>query len=275
MAVYEGFQAANEHMLMVANACAAAAAKAPSISGRMDLRMEILTGEDLEPMIQVLETIGKTSAFILHDATAFRKYKEQGVLPPVLLLGVDATAPPMWNCGACGFDTCAAYLKYLTKNKGVGQGSYGPSCAWRIIDFGIACDYACACAARHNAEARILGSMGAVSMFLGRLEGSSMVLALPIGPVGSYRWFDRKTWIEELSHAQRMQMQLAGAPNLAMAFSGSGRPILKTKHNWWQDPVFLKAEHDPAFMEATAEGMAEVYAKIFALTGAMDEEPEE
>lgn len=272
MAVYEGFQAANAYMLDVAKACAAAAAKAPSISGRLDLRMEILTGEDLEPMIQVLETLGKTSAFILHDATAFRKYKEQDVLPPVLVLGVDATVPPMWNCGACGFPTCGEYLKYLEQNKGVGQGSYGPSCAWRIIDFGIACDHACACAARHNAEARILGSLGAVCMFLGRLEGSSMVLALPIGPSGSYRWFDRKTWVRELSHAQRMQIQLAGAPNLAMAFSGGGYPVLKTKPDWWEDPTFLKAEQDPAFVEATAEGMAEVYAKIMGLAGALEDD---
>ena len=58
MAVYEGFQAANEHMLDVAKACAAAAAKAPAMSGRIDLKMEILTGDDLEPLIQVMETLG-------------------------------------------------------------------------------------------------------------------------------------------------------------------------------------------------------------------------
>ena len=275
MAVYEGFQAANEHMLDVAKACAAAAAKAPAMSGRIDLKMEILTGDDLESLIQVMETLGETSAFIRHDASAFRKYKEMGVLPPVLLLGVDATTPPMWHCGACGFDTCGEYLKYLEQNKGVGQGAYGPSCAWRMIDFGIACDYACACAARHNAEARILGSLGAVSMFLGRLEGSSTVLALPIGPVGTYRWFDRETWLDELSRTQRMQIQLTGAPNLAMAFSGGGQPILKSKNNWWEDPTFLKAEKDPDYLEAAAEGMARFYEKIFSIAGISDDEQEE
>jgi len=94
MAVYDGLDVANEKMLDVAKACAVAAAKAPSLTGRLNLRMEILTGEDLEPMIQVLETLGKTSAFQLHDATAFRTYKNEGILPPVLLLGADLCHHP-------------------------------------------------------------------------------------------------------------------------------------------------------------------------------------
>jgi uncharacterized ferredoxin-like protein len=275
MAVYEGYKAANEYMLDVAKACAAAAAKAPSLTGGLGLRMEILTDEDIEPMIQVLETLGKTSAFQLHDATAFRTYKEDGIAPPVLLLGVDATVPVMWNCGACGFPTCGAFLKYKKKNKGVGIAAYGPSCLWKLVDFGVACDYACACAAQHKAEARILGSFGPVSLFLGRLEGCSIVLALPIGPVGSNRWFDRTTWNKHLNYEQRMMVQLAGAPNLSMAFSGGGKPVLKTKPNWWQDPTFVKVEQDPAFVEAAADGMAEVYKKIMELTGVLDTESDE
>ena len=275
MAVYDGYEAANDYMLEVAKACAAAAARAPSLTGSLELKMEILTGEDLEPMIQVLETLGKTSTFILHDATAFRAYKDAGHPPPVLLLGADATQPPGWNCGGCGFTTCGEYLKYLQVNQGVGAGHYGPSCLWKVIDFGMACDYACACASQHKAEARILGSFGPAAMFLGRLEGASMVLALPIGPVGSHRWFDRKTWTSRLDYRQRLMVQLAGAPNLAMAFSGGGYPILKTKPAWWQDPTFMKVEQDPYFVQAAADGIAEVYAKIMELSGVLDDETDD
>jgi uncharacterized ferredoxin-like protein len=276
MAVYEGYEAANEHLLEVAKACAAAAAKAPTLTGRLNLRMEILTGEDLEPMIQVLETLGKTSAFQLHDATAFRSYKNEGLLPPVLLLGADLTQPPLWNCGGCGFPTCGEYLKYVSKNKGVGVGAYGPTCLWKVIDLGIAADHACACAAQHRAEARIMFSVGAVSMFLGRLEGCSFVLGLPIGPVGQNRWFDRMPWTKVLSYEQRMMTQVAGAPNLFFAFSGGGRPILKTKPRWWEDPTFMKVEQDEAFVEAMAQGQAEVYEKIMGFAGVLeDEDPAE
>jgi len=272
MAVYDGLQAANDHLLEVAKACALAVAKAPTLTGRLDMKMEILTGEDLEPMIQVLETLGKTSAFQLHDATAFRTYKNDGVLPPVLLLGADLCKPPLWNCGGCGFPTCGEYLKYVSKNKGVGVGAYGPSCLWKVIDFGIAADQACACAAQNRAEARILFSLGAVSMFLGRLEGSSFVLGLPIGPVGQHRWFDRLPWTKVMSYEQRILSQMAGAPNVFMAFSGGGRPIIKTKPKWWDDPTFMKIEKDEAFMQAMAEGQAEVYEKIMGFAGVLEEE---
>jgi uncharacterized ferredoxin-like protein len=272
MAVYEGYEAANEHMLEVAKACAAAAAKAQTLTGRLNLRMEILTGEDLEPMIQVLETLGKTSAFQLQDATAFRAYKNDGVLPPVLLLGADLTQPPLWNCGGCGFPTCGEYLKYVSKNKGVGIGAYGPSCLWKVIDLGIACDHACACAAQHRAEARIMFSIGAVSMFLGRLEGCSFLLGLPIGPVGQNRWFDRMPWTKVINYEQRMMTQLSGAPNLFFAFSGGGKPILKTKPRWWEEPTFMKVEKDEVFMEAMAQGQADVYEKIMRYRGVLDDE---
>jgi uncharacterized ferredoxin-like protein len=272
MAVYDGFEATNEYMLQVAKGCAVAAAKAPTLTGQLNLKMEILTGEDLEPMIQVLETLGKTSAYQLHDATAFRTYKNEGVLPPVLLLGADLTKPPLWNCGACGFPTCGEYLKYISKNKGVGVGAYGPSCLWKVIDFGIAADHACASAAQNRAEARIMFSVGAVSMFLGRLEGCSFVLGLPIGPVGQNRWFDRLPWTKVIDYEQRIMTQMAGAPNLFMAFSGGGRPILKTKPRWWEEPTFMKVEKDEAFMEAMANGQAEVYEKIMQFAGVLEDE---
>jgi uncharacterized ferredoxin-like protein len=275
MTVYEGYEAANEHMLEVAKACAAAAAKAPTLTGKLGLRMEILTGEDLEPMIQVLETLGKTSAFQLHDATAFRTYKNEGTLPPVLLMGADLTQPPLWNCGGCGFPTCGEYLKYVSKNKGVGIGAYGPSCLWKVIDLGIACDHACACASMHRAEARILFSMGAVSLFLNRLEGCTLILGLPIGPVGQNRWFDRMPWTKVINYEQRMMTQLAGAPNLFFAFSGGGKPILKTKPRWWEDPTFMKVEKDEALMEAMAQGQAEVYEKIMGLAGVLPDDESE
>jgi uncharacterized ferredoxin-like protein len=275
MAVYDGLEAANEHLLEVAKACAVAAAKAPTLTGRLNLKMEILTGEDLEPMIQILETLGKTSAFQLHDATAFRTYKNDGVLPPVLLLGADLTQPPLWNCGGCGFPTCGEYLKYLRTNKGVGVGAYGPSCLWKVIDFGIAADQACACAAMHRAEARILFSVGAVSMFLGRLEGSSFVLGLPIGPVGQNRWFDRMPWTKVMNYEERIMTQMAGAPNLFMAFSGGGRTIIKTKQRWWEDPTFMKVEKDEAYVETMAQGQAEVYEKIMGFAGVLEDKDSE
>jgi uncharacterized ferredoxin-like protein len=272
MAVYDGMKAAFEHLTEVAKACALAAAKAPAITHRLNLKMEIITEEDIEPIIDVLETLGKTSAFQLHDAVAFRQLAEQGKLPPVLLLGADLTEPALWDCGACGFATCGEYLKYVRRNKGVGLLAYGPSCVWKAVDYGIACDYACACAAQHHAEARIMGSFGAIGMLLGRLEGASFVLGLPIGPVGQHLWFDREAWKDILSFEQRMLTQMAGGPTLSMAFSGGGNPILKTKPRWWEDPAFMKIEQDETFVARDVDNKAEAYEKIMKFAGVLDDD---
>jgi hypothetical protein len=105
---------------------------------------------------------------------------------------------------------------------------------------------------------------------LGRLEGCSFVLGLPIGPVGQYRWFDRLPWTKVINYEQRVMTQMAGAPNVFMAFSGGGRPILKTKPRWWEKPTFMKVEQDPAFEEAMANGQAEAYEKIMQFAGVLD-----
>lgn len=272
MAIYDGFEAAHEYLLEVAKACALASAKAQTLTHRLELQAEIITDEDIEPVIDILESLGETSTFQLHDAVALRHLSKQKKLPPILLLGADLTKPALWDCGACGFKTCGEYLKYLKTEKGMGIGAYGPTCVWKAIDFGAACDYACACAARHQTEARIMFSVGAVSMLLGRLDGASFVLGLPIGPVGKNLWFDREAWKNTMSFDQKMTNQLAGGPSLSMAFSGGGNPILKTKPAWWENPTFMKVEQDESFAEVDANSKAKAYEKIMRYAGVLDDD---
>ncbi|MBT3367899.1 MAG: hypothetical protein HN416_12155 [Nitrospina sp.] len=272
MAIYNGMEAAHDHLMEVAKACILAAGKAPTLTHRLELMAEIVTDEDMDPIIDVLATLGETSAFQRHDAVAYQSLKKQNKMPPVLLIGADLMKPAMWDCGACGFKTCGEYLKYSKTNKGVGIAGYGPSCVWKAIDFGTACDYACACVAQHHAESRIMASIGACAMLLGHLEGSTMVLGLPIGPVGKNLWFDREAWKDALSFDQRMMTQLAGGPTNQMAFSGGGNPIIKSKPTWWEDPTYMKIEQDENLVEAEADGLAKAYEKIMGYAGVLDDD---
>ena len=272
MAIIEGLGAAHEHLLDVAKACLLAASKAPTLTHRLELKAEIVTDEDMDPIIDVLATLGENSAFQRHDAVAFQSLQKQGKMPPVLFIGADLMTPPMWDCGACGFKNCAEYLKYCKSNKGVGVGCYGPTCVWKAIDFGTACDYACACVAKHHAESRIMFSIGAVAMLLGHLEGSTMVLGLPIGPIGKNLWFDREAWKDALTFDQRMLQQLAGGPTNHMAFSGGGGAIIKNKQTWWENPIYMKVEEDENIDEAEADGLAKAYEKIMKYAGVLDED---
>jgi uncharacterized ferredoxin-like protein len=272
MAVYNGLDAAHDHLMDVAKACIVAAGKAPTLTHRLELMAEIVTDEDMDPIIDVLATLGENSAFQRHDAVALQSLRKQKKLPPIVLLGADLMKPAMWDCGACGFKTCGEYLKYIKANKGVGVGCYGPSCVWKTIDYGTVCDYACACSAQHHVESRIMFSIGACAMLLGHLEGATFVLGLPIGPLGRNLWFDREAWKDALSYEERMMMQLAGGPTTSMAFSGGGNPIIKSKPTWWEDPTFLKVEQDEAFMERDTDNLAKAYEKIMRYSGVLDDD---
>ena len=272
MAIYNGLDAAHEHLMDVAKATILAAGKAPTLTHRLELMAEIVTEEDMDPIIDVLATLGENSAFQRHDAVALQSLRDQGKLPPVVLFGADLMKPALWDCGACGFKTCGEYLKFIKENKGVGVGCYGPSCVWKSIDFGTVCDYACACTARHHVESRIMFSIGACAMMLGHLEGATWVLGLPIGPLGQNLWFGREAWKDALTFDQRMMTQLAGGPTNQMAFSGGGNPIIKSKAKWWENPTYMKVEQDEAFVEAEADGLAKVYEKIMKYSGVLDDD---
>lgn len=272
MAIYNGTEAVQEHLLDVAKACALAAGRAPALTHRQEIMTEIITDEDIYPIIDVLATLGENSAFQLHDAVALKDLADKGKLPPILLIGADLIKPAFWDCGACGFKTCGEYIKYTSRNKGVGVGCYGPSCVWKAIEFGTACDFACACAAQHRAEARIMFSVGAISLLLGHLEDASFVLGLPIGPSGKNLWFDREAWKDTLNFEQKMMVQMAGGPTLSMAFSGGGNPILKSKPSWWEDPTFMKVEQDEAFIERDVNNQAKAYEKIMRHRGVFSDE---
>ena len=272
MTVYDGNQAAQDHLLDIAKGCILAAAKAPVMTHRLGLRTEIITGEDIEPILDILETLGETSAFQLHDAVALRHLAKEGRMPPILLLGADLTKPALWDCGACGFQTCGEFVKYTIRNKGVGVGAYGPSCVWKAIDFGTACDWACASVAQHRVESRIMLSIGALALLTERLPGASYILGMPIGPVGQNLWFDREAWKDTLSFDQKMATQMAGGPTLSMAFSGGGNPMLKTKQNWWEEPTYMKVEQDETFTTRETDGLAKAYEKIMKYAGVLDDD---
>ena len=274
MAVYEGQEVTSDYLLEVARACAVAAARVPGLTGNLALKMKIITGEDLKPMINVLDTLGKSSRFQEADAVTYSKLKDSGDIPPVLLLGADLTKPIGWNCGACGFSTCAEFLKYLQAHMGVGAGAYCPSCLWKVIDLGMAGDQACACAAGYRVDARIQMSMGAIAMLMGHLEDCSCVLALPLGPAGSNIWFDRQA-LAGLNNYETIRQTLAsGGPGLRLAFTGGGTPILKTKQAWWEEPTYLKVEQDEEIGEREIENKAAAVEQVIAFRAGLENEEE-
>jgi len=93
---------ANESLVDVAKHCIRAIHHAPQITGRVKVKTAIITGEALEPVIDVLEVIGEHQLVLWMDGLTYRTAYEEGNPPVLLLIGADLTKSQSgWDCGAC------------------------------------------------------------------------------------------------------------------------------------------------------------------------------
>ena len=82
-----------------------------------------------------------------------------------------------WDCGACGYPTCADRVKALRLENGCVP---GPSCNWISLDLGIACDFAAAMAQRLGVQTRVSDVIGGKIVALGLMEDADVCTALPL-----------------------------------------------------------------------------------------------
>jgi uncharacterized ferredoxin-like protein len=165
---------------------------------------------------------------------------DQGRAPTLLLIGADLrTSNVGYDCGACGFDTCAEFNKYSQDNPpSLGVIYQGPSCVWKTIDYSAACSWACAAAWQHNITNRIQGTSGMAAQILSCPEGCSTVLGLPIGPADEdLYWFNRpgKVFNELFKYEDMMRFFQNFICAYWESFPGA-KPMVKGKDDWWAEP---------------------------------------
>jgi len=245
MAIYNGNKMAHEHLLNIANHCAQAALNAIQITGTVEIQTKILTDEDILPIIEIFEEIAKTEAYFMWNFQVYKAAYDAGTPPVLLLIGADLTqSETNWNCGACGFNSCLEFNKYSRENKKLGACYVGPVCNWRTIDYGIACDWACAAAHQYNIENRLQSSAGVVAYLLGHLENCSAVLGLPLGPCKGYWYYSYPAMNFKWSYEDWKKSVLHSVPVRFTGFTGGGRTKIKTSDEWWEKNMYLKVEED-------------------------------
>jgi uncharacterized ferredoxin-like protein len=250
MAVYDGDRLAREHLIDVAKLCIQATLKAPQITGRLKISTKIVTDDDLMPVVDVIGELAKIAHYAHWDHQTFLQTLDDKDLPLLLLIGADLTVSDLkLNCGACGFKTCADFNRYAKKMKDSQPIVRGPSCNWKMLDFSIACDWACAAAWQYNVENRILGSAGLAAQFLGLMPGCSTVMGLPLGPPRELVWYSREAMHNRFTHEDFRQLMLRTVPTHFMSFSGTGKPLAKDRDSWWSDkpPRYFQPVEDPEY----------------------------
>ncbi len=251
-----------EHLLEVAKSIVLAIHKAPQITGKTVIEAEIIWGEDLIPIIEILEPLAPVVRYIQWDYETIKGCYEKGESPVIINIGAKVNRSNLaWNCGACGFDTCAEFNAY-SKDLGGGGQLGGPSCNWKILDYAIACDWACASAWQYKVDNRIMGSLGFALQALNYLPDSDVKLGLALGPPRESVYFSRTEVRKVMSYETDKMDMMKSIPTMFAGFPGSGNPMYKTKQDWWAPPEFLNIAYSEDAMEVLQKVLYEQIPEV-------------
>src|SRR5262249_22699934 len=147
----------------VAKLCATAAMTAPKSGGQLFLKgakpfIETVIVEEKETLKRLTEWL-RARGNKLREPIWYRDAHTAEKLALVLLIGLAKWYPPQYDCGACGFPTCAEFTKNAPKHRlnvaGAEDWEFpGPICQLRCVDLGIAVGSAAKIASINNIDTR-------------------------------------------------------------------------------------------------------------------------
>lgn len=188
MAVIQGLEMENEGIRIAATMMSVAIRTAPKTRGIDAIKTAVILGPDLETLASAMEKkVDKKSTcfpFFKRDANNVRN------AAVVLLVGAQRGPKRIelpLNCGACGYQSCAALVSSGGRE---GEDFTGPSCIFQAIDLGIALGSAVKLAAELNIDNRIMYSVGAAAKDLNLLD-SDIIMGIPLSATGKNPFFDR------------------------------------------------------------------------------------
>ncbi len=190
MTLYSSEQGEEEAVLTAAKMIMAAVTTSPKARGVSEIRSVLVQGAEKEELAKAMEEhfIRKGSRLDIFRRDALNVRRALAVL----LIGVKGTMPKKpeipFNCGACGYASCAAFIRAEKKKKG--EDYVGPLCAFQVMDLGVALGVAAKVAAELNIDNRLFYTAGAAAMSLGFLE-ADMIVGLPLSVSAKNIFFDR------------------------------------------------------------------------------------
>ncbi|MBF0465678.1 MAG: hypothetical protein HQK88_12940 [Nitrospirae bacterium] len=177
---------------LVAGLMAVSARTAPKAGGKDFMEIVVITdGSDLLQIADAMKEYAPKStneAYWLRDAS---NIENSGAL---VLIGLKSAVTAGYDCGGCGYSTCAEFSKYKQlKEKEMGYS--GPHCIMRMMDIGVALSSAAKTASTLNVDNRVQQRVGAAAKALGFIK-AEVVMGVPISISGKSIYFDRQTPIK-------------------------------------------------------------------------------
>ena len=164
----------HEQVMHIARQMMTSARTAPKGKGMDVIEITLITDDDIRRLSEEMIAIHKENGFkfFLRDADNILNAE------CILLIGTREHAHGL-NCGHCGFSNCA-------------ERPSGVPCAIVSVDVGIAIGSACATAADHRVDTRVMFSAGLAAQRLEFLKGCRQVFAIPVSASSKNPFFDRK-----------------------------------------------------------------------------------
>ena len=178
----------------VAKLMAGAAITAPKSGGQLFLAgkhnfLETVIVEDKQKLRELAAWMRARGAE-RREAIWFRDADVAEAIDAVLLVGLADWYPPNYDCGACGYATCAEFL-HATKQLRDDSAELefaGPTCNLRDIDLGIVVGSAAKTAALHSVDCRCQTRIAVAARKLGVIHADVAVglsLSSPTRPSAS------------------------------------------------------------------------------------------
>jgi len=176
---------------------AGAAMTAPKSGGQLltagsPAFLETVLVEDPTTLLRLAEWMRARGAE-RREAIWFRDADAAQALDGVLFIGLVNPYPPNYDCGACGYATCAEFL-HATKQQRADAAELeftGPTCTLRNVDLGVAVGSAARTAALHCVDARCQTRIAVAARKLGLIH-ADLAVALSLSLSHKAITFDRR-----------------------------------------------------------------------------------
>src|SRR5262245_25276068 len=181
----------------VAKLMAAAAITAPKSGGQLFLAgkpnfMETVIVSDADARHELAEWL-RARGVERRETIWFRDADVAEAVDAILFVGIADWYPPNYDCGACGYATCAEFL-HATKQLRDDSSELefaGPTCNLRDVDLGIAVGSAAKTAALHSIDCRCQTRISVAARKLGIIQ-ADIAVALSLSMTAKAIGFDRQ-----------------------------------------------------------------------------------
>ena len=153
---------------------------------RNTIRMRAIDGEDLEQIAEYCFSLGDMSPLAARDGRHLVQLMKEPCT--LLLIGDKRKSDFNYNCGACGYRTCAEMnaaeeVESLTAN--------GPSCIFKNINMNMAANAAASMAHRLGLHCRIFSTLGFSALALELIEDVDLCVSVSVSVAKKNPYFDR------------------------------------------------------------------------------------